>query len=104
MADRASASILIGGTLPHGYLDALLEAITLDHGRLDWEGEPVETDKILPGTPLEICAYDLPGGIFENVEGFCREHGLLYRRSSELCWSVWTRARHFRWLPSATPL
>ncbi|AMK23212.1 MULTISPECIES: hypothetical protein [Sphingomonadaceae] len=88
MADRASASMQIGGTLSRIQLPAFIEAIATDHGRLDWEGEPVEEDTITTGNVLEICAYDLPGGMFETVESFCRQHKLPFRRTSGGCSGV----------------
>ncbi|AOH85605.1 hypothetical protein AWL63_18350 [Sphingomonas panacis] len=85
MADRASASIIIGGTISRSVIPELIDAIGTDHGRADWEGEALDAEKIVEGVSLEICAYDLPGGIFEHVESFCLRHKLSYRRSSGSC-------------------
>lgn len=88
MADRASASIVIGGTLPQDVIPAFLYAVEMDHGRLDWEGEPVDHGALQREEPLHICAYDLPGGIFDTLEPFCELHGLPFVRSSGGCGGV----------------
>ena len=42
MADRASASIMIGGTIARGCIPGLIAAIAVDGGRADWEGEVLD--------------------------------------------------------------
>lgn len=88
MADRASASIIIGGTLSEDLVPTFLAAIENDHGRIDWEGEAVDLSVLSDAQPLELCAYDLPGGIFDAVEPFCTFHNLPFVRNSGSCGGV----------------
>lgn len=85
MADRASASIMIGGVIARGCISGLIAAITVDGGRADWEGEALEDTSIRDGETLEAFAYELPGGIFQEAESFCERHGLPFVRSSASC-------------------
>lgn len=85
MADRASASILIGGNIPRSCISALIEAITNDGGRADWEGEALDESAFRGGASLEAFAYELPGGTFDWTEEFCEDHGLAYVRNSGSC-------------------
>ena len=85
MADRASASIVIGGNIRRSLIPELVDAIDLDGGRADWEGEAVDDSLIVAGKRLEVFAYELSGGIFETIESFCQSHRLPFVRSSGSC-------------------
>jgi hypothetical protein len=85
MADRASASILIGGVLPRDLVDPLLDAIGADGGHDGWDEVPIDVGALDRRDPLEVCGYDLAGGVFDRLEDFCAEHGLSYVRSSGSC-------------------
>ena len=85
MADRASASITIGGPISRSCIPGLIAAIEMDGGRADWEGEPVDEVSIRDGETLEAFACELCGGIFQEVESFCEEHALPFVRSSASC-------------------
>jgi hypothetical protein len=85
MADRASASILIGGPIPRSCISELIAAIDLDGGRADWEGEALGELSVRNGEPLEAFAYELPGGIFQETESFCEQHGIAFVRGSGSC-------------------
>lgn len=85
MADRASASILIGGTIARSCISGLIAAIDLDGGRADWEGEALDELSLRNGETLEAFAYELPGGIFQETESFCEQHGIAFVRSSGSC-------------------
>lgn len=85
MADRASASIVIGGNIAQSCIAGLIEAIATDGGRADWEGEPLDASAVRGGATLEAFAYDLSGGTFEWTEEFCEDHGLAYVRISGSC-------------------
>ena len=85
MADRASASIVIGGNISRSCVAGLVEAIATDGGRADWEGEPLEASAVRDGSALEAFAYELPGGTFDWTEEFCENHGLAYVRNSGSC-------------------
>ncbi|QUT07573.1 hypothetical protein KFK14_09335 [Sphingobium phenoxybenzoativorans] len=88
MADRASASIMIGGTIRRSHILGLIEAIASDGGRADWEGEPLDFSSLHEGSALEAFAYELPGGTFESTEEFCEEQGIAYVRYSGSCGGV----------------
>ena len=88
MVDRASASIIIGGALPLPFLDDFLAAAEADYGMVGWDEGPVTAAVIDGCGSLEICAYDLSGGIFDALESFCVEHRLPFVRSSGSCSGV----------------
>lgn len=88
MADRASASIIIGGAIHRSHIPGLIEAISSDGGRADWEGEPLDPLSVHEGETLEACAYELPGGTFDWTEQFCEERGIPYVRNSGSCGGV----------------
>jgi hypothetical protein len=85
MADRASASIVIGGTISRSTLADLIAAISEDGGRVDWDGHPLDASAVSSGKTLEACAHELSGGMFEWTEEFCEDHGLAYVRDSGSC-------------------
>lgn len=85
MADRASASITIGGAIARSCIPALIAAIEIDGGRADWEGEALDDTSIRDGETLEAFACELSGGIFQEVESFCEQHRLPFVRSSASC-------------------
>lgn len=85
MADRASASIVIGGAIPRSEIPGLIDAIASDGGRADWEGEPLNASAVRGEAPLEAFACELPGGTFEWTEEFCEDCGLAYVRNSGSC-------------------
>ncbi|MFZ5700784.1 MAG: hypothetical protein ACOY4P_05455 [Pseudomonadota bacterium] len=85
MADRASASIMIGGAIARSAIPALIAAIATDGGRADWEGEVLDASAVRSGTTLEVFACELPGGIFQDTESFCEQQGLAFVRSSGSC-------------------
>lgn len=88
MADRASASIVIGGAIRRSCIPRLIDAIASDGGRADWGGEPLEPSSIREGDILEACACELPGGTFDWTEQFCEELGIPYVRNSGSCGGV----------------
>lgn len=85
MADRASASIMIGGTIARSCIPGLIAAIGTDGGRADWEGEALDDMSIRDGKTLEAFACELSGGIFQEAESFCEQHALPFVRSSASC-------------------
>lgn len=88
MADRASASILIGGALSRSCISGLIEVISQDGGRADWEGAPIDPASLTEGGTLAAFAYELPGGLFEWTEQFCEDHGIAFVRNSGGCSGV----------------
>lgn len=85
MADRASASMIIGGAIPEALIPELLKAIEINDGRSDWGGEPVTRADIEDGATLTVHADDLAGGIFDTLEALCETHGIAFVRDSASC-------------------
>jgi hypothetical protein len=85
MGDRASVHITIGGTLPLEHL-ATLAAHADDYDlRTDWDGEPFDPAALVAGEPLELYGTELNGGQIPEIDAFCCEHGLPFRRWSGGC-------------------
>jgi hypothetical protein len=89
MADRASASIFIGGRLHHRLVDALAAAIDADRLCVDYDDRRLSEDDIVSGFPLYGAANDVAGACFDETEAFCQEHGLSYVRRSDACLGAW---------------
>lgn len=85
MADRASASITIGGRLPADRLAELIAVIEADGGFAGWDEHPIDEAAFRSGEALEICGYDLAGGVFDEIETFAQAQGLAYVRTSGSC-------------------
>ena len=85
MSDRVSASISIGGVLPAALSDELFALIQLEGLSTEWDGSDFAADQIEQGKPLDLMAYDVPWGIFNELEQFCVSHGLAYQRNSGAC-------------------
>jgi hypothetical protein len=80
MGDRASVHITIGGTLPREHL-ATFAAHAADYDlRTDWDSEPFDPAALVAGEPLELYGTELNGGQIPEVDAFCCEHGLPFRR------------------------
>lgn len=89
MADRASASIVLGGTLSHIHVDDLIAAIGADRLCVDYGDRPLDEKDIISGFPLYGAATGVAGASFYAVEAFCRDHGLHYVRRSDACPGSW---------------
>ena len=85
MADRASASIQIGGVLHIRLVPELVAAAQLDGGSLGWDEEPLDETMITSGETLEVCATGLAWGRFEHLEQFCITHELAFRLDAGSC-------------------
>ncbi len=85
MGDRAQCHIEIGGTLPVALLDQLSRHIADYDLRCDWDGEPFDPEALLEDAVLDLYGDQLNGGLVPDLERFCAEHGLAYRRWSGGC-------------------
>lgn len=85
MADRASASIFIGGVLARDLVDSLIETIAIEGGFAGWDETPIDAAMLESIGPLEVCGYELAGGVFDELEAFCVKHGLAFIRTSGSC-------------------
>jgi hypothetical protein len=85
MGDRAPCSITIGGDLSADHLPRFLSLIE-DYGlTIDWGGEPFEFRLHPVATPIALFGDEINGGCVDDVESFCVEHGLPFRRVSGGC-------------------
>ncbi len=80
MADRVSASIIIGGNIAAEHVVALVEAIQDEGLSLEYDGTDFEAHELVSGEPLMLCAHEVAWGTFNILEPFCRKHKLAYSR------------------------
>ena len=85
MGDRASAHITIGGTLPRDHLDEFAMRVADYDLRIEWDGEPFDPEVLIEGVPLELYGMELNGGLVDDLDAFCVEHCLTFRRWSGGC-------------------
>lgn len=93
MADRASASITIGGSISPALYAELCNIIIAEALSTDWDGEAFRPDDHRSGKPLALHAHHVPWGRFETLEDFCVEHGLHFARFSDACPGSWGSSR-----------
>lgn len=85
MADRVSASIVIGGKVTPAQFEELCPLIAHNDLRLDWDGEPFASDQITEGEPLRLCAHETPWGMFDDLEQYCTDQHIPFVRWSGSC-------------------
>lgn len=93
MADRVSASITIGGTLPRSLLPDLAALVQAEGLSTEWDGEPFTLSMFREGEPLELMAHEVAWGRFEHLETWCVEHGLPFARWSGAYCGQWGAER-----------
>lgn len=59
MADRVSASIVLGGTIDIAAFAELAELIQDEGLSTEWDGEPFQPDDITPDRPLSLYAHEV---------------------------------------------
>ena len=82
MADRVSASILLGGTLAAAAFAKLATLIEDEGLSTEWDGEPFQPDHLTPGQPLSLCAHEVAWGRFEALESWCVANAVPFARWS----------------------
>ena len=82
MSDRVSASIRIGGALSAEQADMLVTLISDEGMATEIEGEPFEPDDLRDGYPLEVCADQVPWGIFSTLETYLIANRIAFVRTS----------------------
>lgn len=82
MADRVSASIGIGGTVTRQQWAMLLELIEAEDLRIAWDGPAFTATTSLGADGLNLFAQDVPWGIFDDLEQYCCDQRIAYRRWS----------------------
>lgn len=80
MADRVSASIVVGGAVNTDDFDELADIIKSEGLAVEWDGEPFEPHHHVVGEPLRLFAHEVAGGSFDNLESWCRSHRLPFVR------------------------
>lgn len=82
MAEFVSARIRIGGTLPHTCYEELAGHIAAYDLHTEWDGPPFDSQFPHSDGPLDLHAYDVSNGTFDDLEEFCIDHGLAFWRWS----------------------
>lgn len=82
MADRVSASIVIGGSVTMSAYADLCALIANEGLAIEWDGELFEPHHRCAGEPLNLCAHEVPWGRFEQLEAWCVENKLAFARWS----------------------
>lgn len=82
MADRVSASIAIGGTLPRRLLDRFAAIIAEEGLSSEWDGEVFDLAALPDADALRLMAHEVAWGRFEALEAFCIENGVAFARWS----------------------
>ncbi len=93
MADRVSATITIGGSLP---ADLLLDFAAIINGEglsTDWDGEDFTTSELISESPLALMAHEVAWGRFEALEAFCASGRLPFVRWSGAYAGQWGAER-----------
>ena len=85
MGDRAPVHITIGGALPREHLEAFAAHAAGYDLRTEWDGEPFDPAVLPEDEPLELYGTELNGGQISEIDAFCAEHGLPFRRWSGGC-------------------
>ncbi|WP_210358977.1 hypothetical protein [Sphingomonas beigongshangi] len=80
MADRVSASIIIGGALDAPAYAQLAELIAAEGLAIEWDGDPFESEHRVDGEPLRLFAHEVAGGHFEEIEDWCVSHRIPFVR------------------------
>lgn len=62
MADRCSASIVIGGQLAADQLPALIERIVAEGLSIEFDGPAFRHDDLVNGEQLTLCDHEVPWG------------------------------------------
>lgn len=85
MGDRAHVHVTLGATLPREHLDEFARRVADYSLRTDWDGDPFDPETLPVGEPLHLYGIDLKGGLIDDVDAFCVEHGLIFHRWSGGC-------------------
>ncbi|OUC56757.1 hypothetical protein CA262_08130 [Sphingobium sp. GW456-12-10-14-TSB1] len=96
MANRVSASIRLGGSLPPAIYDELAQIILTEGLAVEWDGEPFDPSDPshrTPGKPLDLYAHEVSGGCFEELEDRCIALKLPYLRSCDGYPGEWSPER-----------
>lgn len=93
MADRVSASIILGGTLTAADYAELAEVIADEGLSIEWDGERFEPEHRTVGEPLSLYAHEVAWGRFEGLEAWCVDKKLPFSRWSGAYGGEWGAER-----------
>ena len=93
MADRVSASIVLGGMIDTAAFAELAELIGQEGLSIDWDGEPFTPEDVRPDEPLHLCAHEVAWGRFEDLETWCIARLVPFCRRSGAYGGEWNAER-----------
>lgn len=93
MADRVSASIVVGGTITAADYVELAEIIADEGLSIEWDGERFEPMHRTVGESLSLYADEVAWGCFETLEAWCVEKKLPFSRWAGGYGGEWTAER-----------
>lgn len=93
MADRVSASIVLGGTISTAAFAELAKIIERESLSTEWDGEPFQPGDITPGQPLSLHAHEVAWGRFEALESWCVANAMPFTRWSGAYAGQWGAER-----------
>ena len=85
MADRVSASIIIGGTVTPDLWTQLVAHIAAEDLSVEWDGDAFAPNAAIEGEPLRLFSHNVAWGRFEALEQYCCDNRIAYRRWSGGC-------------------
>lgn len=93
MADRVSASIVLGGTISTVEFAELAKIIEREGLSTEWDGEPFQPSDITEGQPLSLYAHEVAWGRFETLESWCVANAIPLTRWSGAYAGQWGAER-----------
>jgi len=93
MADRVSASIVLGGTITASDYAELSEIIADERLSTEWDGPTYAPDHRVVGEPLSLYAHEVAWGSFDTLEACCVEKKIPFTRWSGAYAGQWGAER-----------
>lgn len=93
MADRVSASIVLGGTITAVVFAELTVLIEAEGLSTEWDGDPFQLADIRPGEPLSLYAHEVAWGRFEELEAYCVVNAVPFARWAGAYAGQWNAER-----------
>lgn len=82
MGDRTSVQMKIGGQLKRSLVQEFIDAATADGMGLEWgNGPDLEEEHFPAGACLVLTGNEINYANCDELEAFCRKHGLQYRKT-----------------------
>ena len=82
MADRVSASIIIGGSIAAALLPDFVAIVAGEGLSTEWDGPGFTGDDLPTDGPLSLMAHEVAWGRFEDLEAYCQANALPFTRWS----------------------